>query len=111
MLQKCTFLSTSIRLSQSSKLKIKQVGIPKQSIPFLLQMKAEDMPVTLAVYEHLLEACSTSGQIEKAKDVVTEMRAVNIPLSDKCCLALLKTLSLTIQRVQPNSRKRDRVLM
>lgn len=68
------------------------------------------MPITQTVYEHLLHACSQTGDVTKSTDLINEMIQSNIPLSEICCISLINTLSKQIKKVK-NKEKRNSIFL
>lgn len=69
------------------------------------------MPITPMVYRYLLDACSTKGDLKKAKEVLAIMRSTNVQLDGKCCLALVRTLGEKIKCYRRKETSRDALLM
>ncbi|CEL94120.1 unnamed protein product [Vitrella brassicaformis CCMP3155] len=78
----------------------------QKAFDFYNQMQAEDMPVGVQVFEHLLGACASKGDVKKAKEVVKQMGRREIPMTQWMYHQLISVFAtaMRLPKVSDNER-------
>eukprot|EP00921_Rhytidocystis_pertsovi_P009901 GHVQ01015867.1.p1 GENE.GHVQ01015867.1~~GHVQ01015867.1.p1 ORF type:complete len:1045 (-),score=131.46 GHVQ01015867.1:242-3211(-) len=78
----------------------------QQCFDFYAQMKAEDMPVGPFAYERLLTACSSTGNIKKAKHVLKDMTKSNVSVTASTYTIIINVFATAMKLAKVTDHER-----